>query len=76
MLAPGSSLSHDRRIHRRLHCSPAQVVPDQLSRGSIGEPAFQRGRRARRAEGRLPALVQRLSLPGAECAKAAEGRSF
>lgn len=52
-----------------------QAVPDQLSRGSIREPAVQRGRSARCAEGRLPALVQCLSLPRAECAKVTEGRS-
>lgn len=50
-----------------------QTVPHQLPCSESREPAFQRGRSARCAEGCLPALVQCLSLPGAERTKVTEG---
>lgn len=53
-----------------------QAVPHQLPCGESGEPAIQRGGRARRAEGCLLAVVQRLSLPGAKRTKITKGMLF
>lgn len=50
-----------------------QTVSHQLPRGESGKPAFQRRGRSRCFEGCLPAVVQCLSLPGAECAKVTDG---
>lgn len=74
----GGSPSHDQysHVHHHLPAFSLQIVPDQLSRSQSGEPAFQRRRRARCVEGRLLALVQRLSLPGAERPKITEGKSL
>lgn len=43
-----------------------QVVPDQFSRGESRKPEVQGGGSEGYPEGCVPALVQRLSLPGAE----------
>lgn len=43
-----------------------QTVPDQLAGGARGEHALQGGGRAERAQGRHPALVQRLPIPHTE----------
>ncbi len=69
------SLAHNQscNTHQLLHWLSLQTVPHQLSCSESGEPAFQRGGSARRVEGCLPAVVQRLSLPGAECTKVTEG---
>lgn len=57
-----------QRAAERVWSRCVASVPDQLPRGEGGDPALQEGGGLCRGEGRLPALVQRLPLPGAECA--------
>ena len=51
-----------------------QVILGELPGGARRQPAFQTGRRERRAERRFPALVQCLQIPHAEHRQVIQGK--
>jgi len=53
--------------------NPLQIVSRELSGRACRQSSIQRGRRSRRRQGCISALVQRLSFPHAERGKIAAG---